>query len=72
MALNKVGAGWAKKSKDNTKFLSVELINPFGENVSLLIFPNDKKEKDGQPDYQVYKPSGEGGGAEEASAPEEI
>lgn len=57
MALRPVGSAWAKQGKDGKKFLSVELTNPFGDDVSLLVFPLEDRPSDNSPHYRVYKPS---------------
>ncbi len=54
MALVKKGAGWARTSKSNEKFISLDL-----DGRKLLLFKNKKKEKDSQPDYLIMESNDE-------------
>lgn len=49
----KIGGAWKKQTKDGKTFLSVSITIPLFGNVNFAIFPNDKKEKDNHPDYNV-------------------
>jgi len=56
--MKQVGVAWKKTTQSDKAFLSVVITTPFGPDISLTIWPNSYKEKEGQPDYIVYK-SGE-------------
>lgn len=53
--MKQVGAAWKKTSSNGKTFLSVNITNPIGLDFQFSIWPNGFKEKDGQPDYIVYK-----------------
>ena len=48
----KIGSLW-KYKKDNKSYLlgNIEVIA--GQKILIAVFPNDKKEKEGQPDYNI-------------------
>jgi len=50
MALNKVGGGWSRVSKNGKKFISVDL-----QGRKLMIFKNERKEKETHPDYEIFE-----------------
>jgi hypothetical protein len=54
MALKKIGALWLKE-KNGKKYFSgqIEPDGREGRKLPILIFKNDKKEKDNQPDYTI-------------------
>ena len=58
-----IGALWARESRtSNQKYLAghVKLQDDFGEEkvVKVVVFKNNRKEKENQPDYQIYKARG--------------
>jgi uncharacterized protein (DUF736 family) len=54
--MTQVGVAWKKKTQQSGKeFLSVLLPNATGPDIRLTMWTNSYKEKDGQPDYIVYK-----------------
>lgn len=55
--MTQVGVAWRKKTQDGKEFLSVVITNPMGPDLRLSIWSNSYKEKDGQPDYIIYKPA---------------
>ena len=57
--MTQVGVAWKKKTQNGKEFLSVLLPNATGPDIRLTIWTNSYKEKDGQPDYIVYKPADE-------------
>ena len=57
--MTQVGVAWKKTTQNGRAFLSVVITNPTGQDIRLSIWPNSFKEKDGQPDYIVYKPADE-------------
>ena len=58
--MTQVGVAWKKKTQDGKKeFLSVVITNPTGKDINLSIWSNSYKEKDGQPDFIIYKPTDE-------------
>jgi uncharacterized protein (DUF736 family) len=63
-----VGVAWKKTTRDGKTFLSVVLTNPTGPDIRLSIWTNGFKEKDGQPDYIVYKSADERPAAARAAA----
>ncbi len=48
----KIGALWLKETKDGKKYFSGVLEDLRGE-IRIVIFKNDRKEKENQPDYQI-------------------
>ena len=58
-----IGALWARESRtSNQKYLAghVKVQDDFGEEkvVKVVVFKNNRKEKENQPDYQIYKARG--------------
>ena len=48
--LKKIGAMWLKTSKSGNKYLS-GIVN----DQRIVVFKNTKKDKENQPDYQIYE-----------------
>jgi uncharacterized protein (DUF736 family) len=48
----KIGALWMKQTKDGKKYLSGVLQDLSGD-IRIAVFPNDRKQKDNEPDYQI-------------------
>lgn len=53
MASRKIGALWAKQSKDGSKQFLSGVIQDLRGDIHITIFKNDRKEKKGQPDYNI-------------------
>jgi len=49
-----IGALWAKTSKDGKKYMSGILEDLSGD-IRIVIFKNDRKEKENYPDYLIYR-----------------
>jgi|Deesub1362A_J573_1020465.scaffolds.fasta_scaffold00319_4 uncharacterized protein (DUF736 family) len=54
MAFTKIGSLWLKRDKKNRQYLAGYL-NTNGGKIHVSIYMNEKKEKEGQPDYLVYE-----------------
>ncbi len=68
----KVGAGWARVSRDGQKkYISIVLNGGLSQDIQLVVFPNGYKEKDEQPDFIVYlnQPQAGSGGQAQADRP---
>ncbi len=53
-----IGAFWRRQGKNGKSFLSGKItIGEFGEEktISIVVFPNNFKEKDNQPDFRIYE-----------------
>lgn len=54
MALKKVGGAWRKENPKGKYFsLSIELAD--GSKQNFLMYPNDRKEQEKHPDYNIMK-----------------
>jgi len=53
--MTQVGVAWKKTTKNDKTFVSIVITNPTGPDIRLSMWGNSFKEKDGQPDYIVYK-----------------
>jgi uncharacterized protein (DUF736 family) len=64
---NELGALWLKDGK-NGKYMSGKLTTPGGEDVQIVVFKNNYKQKDNQPDYRILKsePKGASNAQEQA------
>lgn len=49
-----MGALWIKTSKNGNKFFS-GVVEMDGKKKKIVIFKNNRKEKDNQPDYQIFE-----------------
>ncbi len=49
----KIGALWLRESKDGTKKYMSGIIEDLSGDIQIVVFRNDKKEKENQPDYQI-------------------
>jgi len=67
--MTQVGVAWKKKTRNDKVFISLVLPNPTGPDIHLTMWANSFKQKDGQPDYIIYK-SGEERPASTAPAAE--
>lgn len=54
MASKKIGALWAKTSKEGKKYMSGTLEDLSGD-IQIVIFKNDRKEKENYPDFLIYR-----------------
>lgn len=61
---NSIGALW-KKENEKGEFFTGELIKDDGEKIKIVVFKNNYKNKDTQPDYRILK-------AKEQTSKEEI
>lgn len=52
MATRKIGALWARKTADGKQYLSGTL-NDLAGDIQIVVFKNDRKEKENQPDYSI-------------------
>ena len=52
MANRKIGALWGKKTKDGQKYFT-GVINDLRGDIQIVVFRNDKKENENQPDYDI-------------------
>ena len=51
---NTLGALWIKKSDGNREYLAGNLdLGPLFPKINIVVFKNDKKEKESQPDYRI-------------------
>lgn len=50
----KIGALWLKTSQDGKKFMS-GVLEGLGGDIQIVVFKNDKKEKENQPDYNIMR-----------------
>ena len=50
-----VGAAWKKTTLNEKTFISIVITNPMGPDHHFTLWVNSYKEKDGQPDYIIYK-----------------
>lgn len=57
--MTQVGVAWKKTTQDGKTFLSAVLTNPMGPDIHFSIWTNGFKEKEGQPDYCIYKSADE-------------
>jgi len=53
--MDRIGGLWLKTSKKGTKFFSGS-ITLDDVKTSILVFKNNKKEKENSPDYQIFLP----------------
>ncbi len=71
----KIGALWLKTSKDGETFYS-GVIEDLRGDIPIVVFQNNRKEKENQPDYNIVLSEGrkESGSVEETGgdAPEDI
>lgn len=54
-----VGAAWKKTTQNGKEFVSINITNPTGPDIHLSMWVNGFKEKDGQPDFILYKSADE-------------
>lgn len=54
MANNYIGVGWKKTTKDGQIYISGVLRDLSGD-IAIAIFPNNKKEKENQPDFNIVR-----------------
>ena len=52
MARTKIGALWSKKTSDGKEYFTGVISDLRGE-IQIVVFPNDKKQNDKQPDYNI-------------------
>lgn len=57
--MTQVGVAWKKTTQNDKTFVSIVLTNPTGLDIHLTMWTNSYKEKDGQPDYMIYKSADE-------------
>jgi len=57
--MTQVGVAWKKTTQSDKTFVSIVLTNPMGPDIHLTMWTNSYKEKDGQPDYMIYKSADE-------------
>ena len=57
--MTQVGVAWKKTTQSDKTFLSIVITNPTGADIHLTLWPNSYKEKEGQPDYILYKSADE-------------
>lgn len=57
--MTQVGVAWKKTTQNGKEFVSIVITNPTGPDIRLSMWGNSYKEKDGQPDYIVYKSADE-------------
>ena len=57
--MTQVGVAWKKTTQNDKTFVSIVLTNPTGPDIHLTMWTNSYKEKDGQPDYMIYKSADE-------------
>ena len=50
-----VGVAWKKTTLNEKTFISIVITNPTGPDYHFTLWVNSYKEKDGQPDYIIYK-----------------
>ena len=52
-----VGAFWKRTSQRGQKYLAghINMTDGSGESVKLVVFANNHKQNDNQPDYRIYK-----------------
>ena len=50
-----VGVAWKKTTLNEKKFVSIVITNPMGPDHHFTLWANSYKEKEGQPDYIIYK-----------------
>ena len=50
-----VGVAWKKTTFNEKQFVSIIVTNPMGPDYHFSLWPNSYKEKEGQPDYILYK-----------------
>lgn len=48
----KIGALWARKTQDGKSYLS-GVIQDIGGDIQIVVFRNDRKEKENQPDFSI-------------------
>jgi hypothetical protein len=48
----KIGSLWLRQTKDGKKYMS-GVLNDLSGDIQIAIFPNDRKEKENQPDFQI-------------------
>lgn len=53
MASRKIGALWLRNSKDGSKKYMSGVISDLRGDIQIVIFENDRKEKDNQPDFNI-------------------
>ena len=54
MANNYIGVAWRKTTKDGQTYLS-GVLRDLGGDIQIAIFPNNRKEKDNQPDFNILR-----------------
>jgi len=52
MASKKIGALWSKKTSEGMEYFTGVISDLRGE-IQILVFRNDKKENENQPDYNI-------------------
>jgi len=52
MSNKKIGALWSKKTNDDKEYFSGVISDLRGE-IQIVVFRNDKKENENQPDYDI-------------------
>jgi len=57
--MTQVGVAWKKTTQNSKEFVSIVITNPTGPDIRLSMWANGYKEKDGQPDFILYKSADE-------------
>lgn len=57
--MTQVGVAWKKTTQNSKEFVSIVITNPTGPDIRLSMWANGYKEKDGQPDFIIYKSADE-------------
>lgn len=57
--MTQVGVAWKKTTQNGKEFVSIVITNPTGPDIRLSMWGNSYKEKDGQPDFMLYKSADE-------------
>ena len=52
MSKRKIGAPWSKKTAEGTEYFS-GVISDLRSDIQIVVFRNDKKQTDNQPDYDI-------------------
>lgn len=68
---NELGALWLKDGK-NGKYMSGKITTPGGEEVQIVVFKNNYKQKENQPDYRILKSEPKGGSNAQEQAVKDV